>query len=1822
MSDENDKPPAPKRPTAAGQSGSARDIGAALGGDLDFEPDALLDSLFDDPGPLEELPPTSQPGPTLHVPDDRGYPADEITMTGRVPGADAPAAPRPRVPRAEATATPPAVNPAGPPPRAPFPLASSPVAPRTAPLPAIVDVDRPPARARLDVSPLGRTVPQRPSPIAKQGGVDPLGKTALAAPSPRPASATLDDRVTPVPSSSATPPTERSEQPVAPPSRSSTLDDLEADSLDFEALGAEVLAEPSAAAPEAPADPSEPSPANEAAALEGLGEDVPLEAFDDEEPEPEPEPERAAPVVEPAAEAPSWADERRASAHLAEQRATEVMRARAEWLEAEATRSEDPAVRGRTLVVTAELWAMLDDMTRARKCAAEAMRAAPTLQVAARMSRWLAAQEGDWKAVTTALEGEVRGAPTPETRAHAAALSAEIHRAVSQDAVMAQRKLDQISRLLPGDPRPHVHRFAAMLAAGGAPPKMKWPDELGQLAGAAANLAELRGAAPGPGAEPAPALLTFVRAGRALAAGDRGAAGEALERLAALPELAEPVRWLCAALFAHDAEHRPRAIEALTALAGSAPTPAVLRALAARALEQGDARGVEAAISGRDDSASDPFTPADRVALAALTGGDPVVVRPWVAAMASDEARRPLAAAAAAAATEGGKVPDVWAGSGASRAAAAFGRTLVAGTLDDGFREALASLAAAAPDSPAVRLFGLEIALGARSASDVAGALAAWRPGEPDRDAHLARALALELGQSADEARSAYAAALGSDEDAECAVRALLPASDPRSAATLLAGVARALPDDAGRSLLLVEAATRLGAQGDAELYAGLLGEAASARPSLPLAYARGELLARAQGEQDRLLDWVRRRREAATDPLERGLDLVREALLIADEEAATAGALLEDAARARPSDVGLRELHERLAAPEPAQRAAWREAAAQSAEPDTKSRLLLEAALEYERGGDMESASRAATGAVEAGGGAIAAVVAERTTGASSGAARLAETLLARAKQEEDPIAQRELYEQLAAIDAGRGDQASARLWHSAILESHPSYLPSLAYLESALLAEGRIDDLGPTALTLAKELPEPESSAHAVLAARIAVNAGELADAAPAIAIAAAQPQPTLWALRGAAAMATLGSNPADELASVLRLVERVGRPRDQAALLARAAEAARLTGKDDEARSLLERVAELAPDHLPAARRRAEVLAHSDQATEAAEAFEVVAQLSRVDGHRLDAWYRAAVLWLDRTENVERGVSALEQASAIDVRQDDVFRRLQAAYVAAQDSTRLAALLERRLDATTDPAERVALEVTRGRALAEVGERDAARQALAAALDANPDHTDALDAFADLCAAEGDWEGAEQAWIRLARNAQEPERQAEIYRKLGGLYDGNLPNPQRAELAYKEVLKRQPNDVDGKVRLVDVYGRLGQPADAIRLATELVNAATNPDEKRDRTLALAAVHERTAGDRRQAESVLDKARKAWPQSAEVLMALAAFHQRHGETAALNVLLDRAANDARRALNTGRFDPSFFEILAVVAELRSGPDAAAIAKATLGALRGEDVSVRGAGLGAGDARLDELIAPELLTAPLRSLLRKTGPALDNAYALDPKSLRAAPLPAQAADVGAQFRQAAAAFGIQNLDVLVSNAIGPVCMPLSANPPQIVFGSALLESTDDAVRSFLFVRAVKVLQSNAAALARTAPIDLWPVIAALLRTFTPDWQPQGVDARKLAEAEAKIKRTLPSRIDDDVAVLALEVSGAIGNRASQLATAIHEFGNRAALLAVGDPNAAVRGVALAGGHQDVPTEGVERLKWIVRNPEARDLAVFSVSDAYAEARKRLGLAG
>jgi hypothetical protein len=90
--------------------------------------------------------------------------------------------------------------------------------------------------------------------------------------------------------------------------------------------------------------------------------------------------------------------------------------------------------------------------------------------------------------------------------------------------------------------------------------------------------------------------------------------------------------------------------------------------------------------------------------------------------------------------------------------------------------------------------------------------------------------------------------------------------------------------------------------------------------------------------------------------------------------------------------------------------------------------------------------------------------------------------------------------------------------------------------------------------------------------------------------------------------------------------------------------------------------------------------------------------------------------------------------------------------------------------------------------------------------------------------------------------------------------------------------------------------------------------------------------------------------------------------------------------------------------------------------------------------------------------------------------------------------------------------------------------------------------------------------------------------------------------------------------MMALEAIGLLGAQAPTLGTQAACWANRAALLAVGDPNAAITGIAWSLGAREAPSGTAERATWIARTAEARDILGFSVTDAYAEVRARLGL--
>ncbi len=1480
---------------------------------------------------------------------------------------------------------------------------------------------------------------------------------------------------------------------------------------------------------------------------------------------------------------------------------------RADWLEDEARRRQIPGERARGLLAVSEIHAARGDRASALRLAVEARDLAPELPLTHVQLRGLL-PPSDKQALLDALEVARRYPTTREAALHDVLLAAIAEHVTGNDEAMTEH-WREASRIAPDDARVILGSAALSLATGkieGESLAIPEREDLVTVVEAVHNALRARGAkAPAPKIPLVDESLRHAR--EAIAKGDLARASEALAALRTVPELEGAASWATFALAgAVPGEARVRSAEAIRGRS----TRRARRGLAARGLELGDVELVQGALAS-----ADAFSADERLALGLLAGADEVALHE-LDGLGDTESSF---VAAAASLLDRGPTTHL-AGSAAGKRALRLARSLAAGS--DDLAEAVLQRADDSPEE--ARALLLSLSLGKGEFSEVSDALTRSAPGDsdtPDLTRSLTAALVAERARDTTRAASAYEAARRAEPRHEGALRALASLRPELDLASALTTLAEEAPEGAARALLAIEAVTRTaGGDDDARLVA--LEAAHKSAPELPVAPFLAERIARRRGAEELLLQWVRSRRAAANDPLEKAIDSVREALLVADVDAPLASERLEEAHRARPDDVALRELHERLAATPLDDRAAWREARAAKTVGSSRQLLLLEAALEHERSGEGEKARADAEAAVSAYPG-LSHVVRDRLDLANGVVARLADDLLNLAKTTADPRTRREAYERLAEIDLeGRGDAASALLWHRAVLDESPDHLASLRYVENAFISAGG-EELEAVATSIARALdgtPGGECAAHAELASRLRMRAGDWLGTYDLAALAKSQPSPTTFALRLYNAHARVRGDAAEELESTRALIERSTRPSETASLLVEAAGAAERMGDATEAQALLERAVNedpndwLAWDELSAARHAVGDLAG------AAEALEAAARVSLVRQHQLEGYYAAATAWLDEAKNTDRAIAAFEHVAAIEITYKDTFAKLSGCYAAKGARSELANLLERRSATVTDPAERVQIDLERGRVLADVGDTAGARAAFEAALEREPDHAGALAASADLAAKLEDWDGAEKAWVRLARLLATPEEQKEIYVRLGDLYAERAVNLSRAEVAYKEVLKRAEGDVPTLEKLVRVHKKQGDAAQALAAQQTLLQRATTPNEKRQRTLELADVYETVVHDNRKAEQTLDAARRELPTDVVLLRALAEFYARHKQTPAVHILLDRAAADTKRAFAAGRFSPALFEVMATVHDLRGKKDAARAVNAALAAFSGTPSDVPGAGTRAADPRLDDLLAPEVVTPALRSLFARTGAALDAAFPLDPRTLRPTPLPASARDVAEVLQSYAQAMGLSGVQVFVSPTLGPTCVAAGGASTILVLGEPLLSVANERARAFLLIRSLKLLQTRASALTRVQGRDLPVLVAAWLMALNPSWQPQGMNPAQIAEVTKRLQPGLPKKPDPDLGLLALEVAGALGAQATILGPAMLGWVNRTALLALGDPNAALEGIALSQGTKGgLPSTPAERATWIGRTAEARDLLAFSVTDAFADARTRSG---
>ncbi|MFO0676417.1 MAG: tetratricopeptide repeat protein [Polyangiaceae bacterium] len=1526
-----------------------------------------------------------------------------------------------------------------------------------------------------------------------------------------------------------------------------------------------------------------------------------------------------------------WDDEKRAALHLDEAALTSLV-ARAEWFEAEARVRPNPEAIARGLVVASEMRAMAGDVETAKALAREARGHSddPFVTRHLRSLHDLASETDD---VVELLDDEASRVAVESARIHAKLLAADVAR-VHGGSKDVDGIWERIFLEHPGDIRAAVGRAARALAASETTSLALTMPEVPSftpVANVVATALRLRGIGAGDDRDPKLARnLDMAAARTAFAARDTDDASTAFARLAELDELHGAATWAQAMLVGAREESRADLRAPLAELARRGDKDAA-RTLATRALEVRDTPLLrESMMLGAGDS------DAERGILLALAGETGLPLETLLD-VASEEGLRPLAAALgsllprqglARSSAEGPNLEAfaaLGAGDDGTRIATRLARLLAWGGKPSAVTSAATSYVPR--DATLARVLGCDLFDTADAVASLSSLLEEWpirdTDGE-DKDRALAVGIVHELRHDAVAAVHAYDAALALDANDAVAIRAIQTNSREREIEVLeeAADASEGLPG----ALWLLEALAR-----SPELAPGTTlpnFEAAHDKsPTFPVPAFLAELAAENSGQFEEAVRWLEVSRARATDPTERAILATRAAYLLREGDPDAFARYLGEALQSRPDDVGLWETNSQLGTTSAEARARFLEKRAAASGGSEREAYTLRAAYEYLAARDPESARRVAS---EFFGDArpndsLLAIVSERAERESGNVSRIADELLAAAKAAESADDRREAYERLAELDrTARNDAASALLWHRTILEELPHSKPSLRHVERTYVRDGRIDELEPIATAIAEALRGEDGGecvAHVELATRLAQKRGATDRELHVLTELGAEQKETARAtIRRRYALARGSADASELIASIATLERLTHRDEEIATLALRRAEAAARTTHRSDLLVALDVANERLPGDLVVARVRAELLRRHGDPAAAAAAFEALGNLVRVPRHRAFAMYRAATLWLDGTGDEAKGIPDLEAVSGIDLHFRDTFDRLSALYTKHGRTKELADLLTRRLEGVEASEERVRLQVELARTLLAVGGLEEAEAALEAALAAKPEQPDALFVLADVAVRRQHWTKAEAALLQLGRLAPSPEEQVRVYLELGDLYSEHLDNLDRAELSYREVLKRLPGDVTAIERLVGVFRRKGDAKRAIETQQELVQHAPNPEVKRARLVLLATLFEETAKDNRKAEQTLEAARREFPSDTTILRAFVEFYRRHKQTPAAQVLMDRSVADARRTFAAGRLTPALLEVVATVHDLRGKKDGARAALAARAAFEGQPTDLVGAGARAGDPRFDDLLAPEAVSPALRSLLRRTGDALDATLPFDPKSKGGAPLAASTSEAR-RIHVIAETMKVQPPELYVTRAIQGV-VPVVSSPPTLLIGETVLASPNDALFTYSVVRGLKLTQAKASALARSKPEDSALLLFGLLRTLEKNFKPEGVKEDALAAMARKVAAALPKATDADTLTVALEVMGALGKDMANIGAHLVAWANHAALLAVGDPNVAIEAIAVSiGMPKGAPSTPKERGLWISKTPEVKEMLAFGAGDAYAEARVQLGLA-
>ncbi|MGB5811658.1 MAG: hypothetical protein WBG86_14065, partial [Polyangiales bacterium] len=463
------------------------------------------------------------------------------------------------------------------------------------------------------------------------------------------------------------------------------------------------------------------------------------------------------------------------------------------------------------------------------------------------------------------------------------------------------------------------------------------------------------------------------------------------------------------------------------------------------------------------------------------------------------------------------------------------------------------------------------------------------------------------------------------------------------------------------------------------------------------------------------------------------------------------------------------------------------------------------------------------------------------------------------------------------------------------------------------------------------------------------------------------------------------------------------------------------------------------------------------------EATARYEEAAKHAK-DGRRAASlWRAAAAIFEVELHDPERAVQTFIAATEADITYLDVYRRLVTLYRSQGRAADAEALTDLRIEAGADTPTLVGLLLEQAAQRRERGDTDGVVESLEECLELDPGHFAALTELVDTNQASGNWQGAAEALIRIARLRRSTGEQVWAFTELGSLYDDQLQDLPRAEAALRQAHKLAPAHDETLDRLASVLSRQGKSVEAGRVLEELVRRGGDPARNTDYRVRLAAELEST-GQARHAEAYLGQLRAERPTEVDVILALADHYERQGATAASAMHLNRALVDLQEAIDARPQEEGLWTtVVRVLARRRGRGPASCAASAAVAAgfspsLFEGSITERHEAFGQPElpllADLDRVVTPRGLPPTVLRLFSLCENGFDKVLPFDAQAWKLRRVPGKDRGLVEEAGLVAEGLGVSEPKLRVTSASPTACMPISGDPPTLVVGERLGELT------------------------------------------------------------------------------------------------------------------------------------------------------------------------